>query len=180
MEFPLNTTGLLRADVWVNETGEHTLEQMKELKEKYPDRTRLEWNERGEIKHFYVLWKEVRRFESTEETRVYKLDRSADKIIFGDGIHKKIPKITDDAAFCIQAYYCNGTDGNVEKGSITDTYANILFIDQVYNPLPAYGGSPDGKQGKCHAERCGTAQFTPKADYTGRLYPGNPAVFGND
>lgn len=142
MEFPLNTTGLLRADVWVNETGEHTLEQMKELKEKYPDRTRLEWNERGEIKHFYVLWKEVRRFESTEETRVYKLDRSADKIIFGDGIHKKIPKITDDAAFCIQAYYCNGTDGNVEKGSITDTYANILFIDQVYNPLPAYGGSP--------------------------------------
>lgn len=142
MEFSIDCTDLLKINVWVNETGEHTAGKMKELQERYPQKVHTELNERGEIRSFYVLWEETERFESTENPRVYVLDRSRNKIIFGDGVHKKIPKMTEEIAFKVQAFHCSGADGNVDSGSIQDTYSNILFIDEVYNPLPAFGGSP--------------------------------------
>jgi hypothetical protein len=61
--------------------------------------------------------------------------------VFGDGIHKKIPKVVGDVAFKMVPCRCNGADGNVGKGKINDTKSNIMFVDRVENPYPSFGGS---------------------------------------
>ena len=141
MSFSIQCSGLLKLDVWVNETGEYSQKKMKELLRNHPDEVRAEYHYSGEISRFYVKWKETQRFEDSKETRVYRLDRRNHKIIFGDGIQKKIPKITGDAAFKVVAYRCRGELANVEKGAVYDLRTNILYVNHVFNPLPAYGGS---------------------------------------
>lgn len=141
MSFSIQCNGLLELDVWVNETGEYSQKKMKELLKNHPDEVSAEYHYSGEISRFYVKWKEIQSFEASKEARVYRLDRQTHKIIFGDGIQKRIPKITGDVAFKVVAYRCRGELANVEKEAVYDLRTNILYVDRVYNPLPAYGGS---------------------------------------
>lgn len=141
MEFFIDCHNLLKADVWVNETGEYSDSEMRAMKEKMPERIHTETDYQGEIINIYVRWNEVNDFDNTTDKRVYMLNRTENKIIFGNGIRNRIPKITDDVAFKVTAYRCGGREGNVLKGKINDTRSNILYVDNVYNPLSAYGGS---------------------------------------
>lgn len=142
MSFTIRADRILEADVWVNEKNELTKQDMQWLMQNNPENVRVNYNYLGEIEDFFVKWNEVNTFSTINDlSRCFILDRMQNKIIFGDGINVKIPRNTDGTAFIVQVRCCNGSEGNVEAGSISESSANLMFINNIYNPDPAYGGS---------------------------------------
>ena len=140
--FPLRAEGILDAEVWVNEKNEFSQETMERMAEEMPEQIRLERNYLGEISEFYVKWEETRQFYySGPEDRHYILDRMNGRILFGNGVQVKVPRNTDGAAFTVQLRCCNGEKGNVGAGTITESSSNWLFVQDIYNPQAAFGGS---------------------------------------
>lgn len=142
MSFLIKADRILEADVWVNEKNELTKQDMNLLMQSSPENVRVNYNFLGEIEDFFVKWNEVNTFSTIKDfSRCYILDRMQNKIIFGDGINVKIPRNTDGTAFVVQVKCCNGSEGNVLAGSINASSTNLMFVDNIYNPDPAYGGS---------------------------------------
>lgn len=142
MEFTLGTGNILDAEVWVNEKDRCSESEMRALLKESPGSIRAEYNFLGEIQEFYVLWRETQSF-SQEETgaRCYLLDRMNGRLIFGDGVHVSIPRVTGSIAFKVCLRCCNGSEGNVQANTITEFASNTGFYGTMYNPYPAYGGS---------------------------------------
>lgn len=142
MSFHIRAERILEIDLWVNEKNEHSKQEMLNMLSSDPDNVRVSLDYLGEIEEFYVKWKECNSFSMCKNnSRNYILDRMQSKIIFGDGIHVNIPRNTEGTAFIVQAKCCNGKSGNVPAGAIAESSSNILFINSIYNPEPAYGGS---------------------------------------
>lgn len=141
MVFDLGVPDILDVELWVNEINRHTEENMNRLYRENPDRVRIERDMIGNISSFYVKWKETEQFGNGRLEREYILDRLNQRILFGDGIHSEIPRVLNDAAFRMIIRCCNGQQGNVEAGSINESLENLMFIDTIYNPKCAFGGS---------------------------------------
>lgn len=141
MRFSLGTTGVLDADVWVNEIGRYSQEKMNSMAEASPQDVSIEKDSLGTITAFYVRWKETQRFETAEDKRVYQIDRLTNELIFGDGIHTWIPRVIDDVAVRFAVRCCNGAAGNVPAGAISDTQNYLMYIGSVTNPVKSFGGS---------------------------------------
>ncbi|MCR5054145.1 MAG: hypothetical protein K6A69_04815 [Lachnospiraceae bacterium] len=141
MRFALGTTNVLDADVWVNEFGKFSRDTMLSMKADRPDDIEIEYDMRGQITSFFVRWHETDRLETSEDPRVYLLDRLNNELIFGDGIHTYIPRVTDNTAIHFTVRCCNGSDGNVDALSIADPLGNLNYIGDIRNPIKAYGGS---------------------------------------
>ena len=140
--FPLRAEGILDAEVWVNEKNEFTQEDMERMAAEMPEQIRIERNYLGEISEFYVKWEETKQFYATKpEDRHYILDRMNGRILFGNGVRIKVPQNTDGVAFTVQLRCCNGSKGNVAAGAITESSSNWLFVQNIYNPKAAFGGS---------------------------------------
>ena len=140
--FSLRTEGILDAEVWVNERNHYTKEIMEQMAEEMPESVRIERNYLGEISDFFVKWEETKQFYNTKpEDRHYVLDRINGKVIFGNGIQVRVPDYTDGVAFTVQLRCCNGSKGNVAAGAITESSSNWLFVQDIYNPQAAFGGS---------------------------------------
>ncbi len=141
MYFMLGTDHILDVDVWVNERDRHTAKQMQHLLHVMPDQVRAEYDMRGEISAFYVKWEELERLDDGQHERGYVLDRMNNRLIFGDGLHIDVPRVTDDVAFKVRIRCCDGQLGNVGKGAINEARAQFMFLNTVSNPFKAYGGS---------------------------------------
>ena len=141
MTFSLGVPGILNLDVWVNESGRHSYAAMQELMREMPDDVRAETDVRGNLLSFYVRWKEVESLEDAEDKRSYSLDRINSILTFGDGIHTEYPRVTDDVAVRVRVYRCTGSRGNVAQGRIRSPLGNLLYINEVRNPIRAFGGS---------------------------------------
>ncbi len=103
LSFPISYEGILDAEVWVNEKNDFSEEDIEKMLEQMPDRVRVERNYLGEISEFYVKWDETDQFyNSTAEDRHYVLDRMNGRILFGDGVHVRVPKNTDGVAFTVK------------------------------------------------------------------------------
>ena len=142
LEFPLGADGILDAEVWVNEKNDLSEETMEKMKEEMPDRVRMQRNYLGEISEFYVKWEETDQFYySKSEDRHYILDRMNKRILFGNGIHVKVPRNLEGIAFTVKLRCCRGVKGNVPVGTIRESSSNWLFVQDIYNPEAAFGGS---------------------------------------
>jgi hypothetical protein len=148
MSFTLGASNILSAEVYVNEKGLSHPAKQKLLSEESGSKSsdslhlRTEYDGLGRITDFYVLWSEVENFDNSKAgDRHYVLDRMNNSILFGDGVNVRIPAVTDSTAFTVTARCCDGAKGNLPAGSINAAMGNILFIDKVYNPVAAYGGS---------------------------------------
>lgn len=142
MSFPIRADGILDADVWVNERDDWTGAQMREIERQMPDRVRITSNYLGDIEEFYVKWEERDNFShSMPDARHYVLDRMNNRIRFGDGLHVRIPQNTRSIAFLAQVRCCRGQEGNVPAMSINESTRNLMYVQDIYNPDPAYGGS---------------------------------------
>ena len=141
MYFSLGTDHILDIDLWVNERDRHSATEMKEMVRLMPDRVRAEYDMSGEVTAFYVKWEELERLDDGENVRGYVLDRMNNRLIFGDGIHTEVPRITDDVAFKVRVRCCDGQLGNVGKGEINEAHSQFMFLNTVSNPFKAYGGS---------------------------------------
>jgi hypothetical protein len=140
MAFPLPAENILQADVFVNESNlpRATMQSMIEMA---PGEVRVHYDRRGDISQFYVLWHEVENFDSsTPSDRHYVIDRLHNAIIFGDGVNVRIPAASPDPAFTVRIKRCDGATGNLPVGAISNMMDRLLYIGDVYNPLPASGG----------------------------------------
>lgn len=141
LSISLGVENILDVQLWVNELGQHSLFQMKKLEEEYPKSVRIEYDGRGEITAFFVKWEESAVLEYESNPRSYSLDRLYGILQFGDGIHTKIPRVLDDISFKIQIRSCQGQKGNVDLGTITQSMENLMFVNNITNPIKGYGGS---------------------------------------
>ncbi len=151
MHFFLGATNILDADVWVNERADLSGEEMRTLLKEHPEDVRAEYDLIGNISSLFVRWQETEQFDnlrdgkdetlSWKDLRCYRIDRLTGEILFGDGIHTKIPRVTDDVAFRVRLRTCAGEAGNVPVESISTLQEDFIFIDGVVNPIRAYGGS---------------------------------------
>jgi len=139
--FSLPYTGILSCDVWVNEFGSISESEMKRLEDTDPNSVRVMYDIQGLRTAFFVKWTEVERFESSDDRRVYVLDRLTSEIIFGDGIHTEIPRVINDIALTVLTRISSGEKGNLAPGKINSALGNLLFIGDIYNPVKGYGGN---------------------------------------
>ena len=140
--FPLSAEGILDAEVWVNEINEYTQETMERMATEMPEIIRMERNYLGEISQFFVKWQETKQFYATKpEDRHYILDRLNGRLLFGNGVQVRVPQNTEGVAFTVQLRCCNGSKGNVPEGAITESRSNWLYVQNIYNPKSAFGGS---------------------------------------
>lgn len=141
MTFRLNADNILDAQVWVNEIDQFTDSEMRARLVSDAANTRAEYSLSGEIQEFYTKWEEVDNFDrSCAMDRNYVIDRQNSTISFGDGVHVRIPRNTHGIAFKTIVRCCDGDQANVEAGAINSPMGNLLFVNQIYNPMPAYGG----------------------------------------
>ncbi len=141
IRFSLGATNVLDADVWVNEMGRYSRETMLRMMDEDPDNVKIEQDITGQITAFYVRWQETDRLETSENPRVYLLDRLRNELIFGDGIHTWIPRVLDNVALKFSVRCCNGAEANIPAFSITDPLGYLMYVGRIYNPVKAYGGS---------------------------------------
>lgn len=143
MSFDLYSQGILSAQVWVNEAGELSPGQMGKLSAQMPGRTETVYNSLGEIEEFYVEWTETENFDnSISGDRHYVIDRLNSRLVFGDGVHVRIPRNIRGTAFKVKLRLCDGDAGNIPAGNIKGFSRKLLFVDEVTNPAPAFGGCP--------------------------------------
>lgn len=142
LSFPLRMEGILDAEVWVNEKKEWSESDMEKMLKEMPEQVRVERNYLGEISEFYVKWEETDQFYNSQpQDRHYILDRMNSRILFGDGVRVRVPKNTEDVAFTVRLRCCRGIKGNVPAGAISESSHNWLFVQHIYNPEAAFGGS---------------------------------------
>ena len=141
MHFSLGSRNILDAEVWVNEKGFISKEEMEELLSDRPEDVRAEYNMLGHVSAFYVRWNEADSFLNIPDRRRYTLDRLTNEIIFSDSVKADIPRVTDDIAFKVRTRVSDGQKGNVGIETINETANPGLYIDRVTNPVRAYGGS---------------------------------------
>lgn len=140
MRFPLYAENILSVQVWVNEKEQLTKEEMAQLQASAE--TRIEYNFLGEVEDFYVLWHEVENFAfAAPMERCYCVDRGSNELIFGDGVFVKIPQNTTSIAFKTNVLCCDGEKANIKAGKIDRFRSTVVSVEQVVNPIDAYGGT---------------------------------------
>lgn len=142
MRFPLYAENILDAEVWVNEKEQYPEVRMNQLLAEDPENTQAEYNFLGQIEEFYRKWNETANFEDCKNgARSYRIDRMRNQIVFGDGVRTAIPTNTTGTAFKVRVRCCVGSRGNVEAEKITSFMGNMMFVEQIYNSVSAYGGN---------------------------------------
>lgn len=141
MDFALNAHNILSVEVWVNETELHSDQVRRALLRQYPAVTYAQYNLLGEMDQFYVRWREVDHFDQSQAgDRHYIVDRMNNRLHFGDGVHVQIPRTTDGVAFRVRIRCCDGERANLAPGQIRETSQNLMFVDEIKNPIRAFGG----------------------------------------
>lgn len=141
MTFSLNARNILSVDVWVNETQCFSTAQMKRIAADNPDGVRLSYDTAGDISECYIKWSETDNFDrSKPNDRHYVVDRMNGILYFGDGVHVRIPQNTKGTAFRTVIRCCDGTQANVGANQVTDSLDDIWFVEDIHNPVPAFGG----------------------------------------
>ena len=142
MSFQLAARNILSAEVFVSEFGQLSRQQMRQMLEQTPQDVRAEYDMLGEITSFFVRWTEVESFDGSQSgDRHYMLDRMRGTLMFGDGVHVRIPQAQPGVAVSVRAVSCDGSAGNVPAGAINRFFGNMLYVQSVYNPQATYAGS---------------------------------------
>lgn len=141
MRFSLGSDNVLDAQIWVNEMGANSKEEMERMISDYPDRIRAEYDFLGRISAFYVLWDETDSFEEATSRRCYRIDRLSGNVMFADGTYCDMPRVTNDVAFKAKVRSTDGEMGNLSEGEINGFVGDAPYIDTVYNPIRSHGGN---------------------------------------
>ena len=137
--FRCDRVPITEASVWVDESGDLSASEKRDLERRRPDDVRREPTTGDEA--FWVRWEEVTDFlDSGETSRHYRLDRTDGTITFGDGRAGAIPPVGDRN---VEAAYQTGggSEGNVAAGSVVDLRSSISLVDDVTNLEQSDGGT---------------------------------------
>jgi|GEM_PF-823222 hypothetical protein len=138
--FSMSKAPFVSEIIWVDELKSLSAAEMESIVISGRD-TVKETEDGGINTGFWVRWDPVSDFlESGTSDRHYLVDKAAGKISFGDGIKGTVPPSGSNN---IKADYKagGGAAGNVGRYEITSLKTSIAFVDSVYNPETADGGS---------------------------------------
>jgi hypothetical protein len=139
--FEFSKTPVLSAEVWVNEINALSeAERQQMLAASEPAVLEVK-DEKSAPVEFWVKWTAVEDLlSSPPEGRHYELDCTAGLITFGDGIHGRMPPVGRDN---VTANYRTGggAQGNVAALQVNTLKTAIAYVDKVFNPIAAGGGS---------------------------------------
>ncbi|MBP1932261.1 hypothetical protein J2Z37_002262 [Ammoniphilus resinae] len=142
--FVLSRTPVLTEEVWVDETGLISNDEVDDLKFAGTP-IEIVRDSEEEILRIWVRYQAVDHFlKSTPTDRHYVMDRAAGRLSFGNGkAGKKFMLLGEDT---VRVTYTTGGGkrGNVPADTITSLQDSIAFIDGVTNPFPAAGGCDPG------------------------------------
>ncbi len=129
---------ILEAEVWVDEQGRLSSEEIQRLKQQ--EMLEEEYEDDRPV-HTWVRWTGVEDFyDSDAEDRHYVLHPLSGQIEFGDGKRGRIPHPSSDDN--IRVFYTTGGGAftNVPVGAIDRMEQSIGFINRVKNVTPMLGG----------------------------------------
>ena len=131
---------VLEAQVWVDEVGGLTVSDMEALAQSMPHRVELERQDRI-ITHCWVRWerRDLLALAGPQE-RCYSLDPYEGRLLFGDGVHGRVPPRGEEN---LRVRYCygGGTRGNRPAGTVTQPVGSLPRISRVENLTPMSGGT---------------------------------------
>ncbi len=131
---------VLDAQVWIDEVGGLAVADAEALAEAMGGRVRLEWEDHVLV-HCWVQWERVAELAlAAPEERCYQLDPYAGRLIFGDGIHGRVPPEGEEN---IQVCYAfgGGSRGNRPAGDVVRLLGALPRISRVENLTPMSGGT---------------------------------------
>lgn len=96
----------------------------------------------------FELWEEVDDFAACgPDDRVFTLDATTGRLVFGNGRHGRIPPANrdrpNDNVVAREYRHGGGRRGNVGAGTITELQSTIVGIESVANRRPATGGTDE-------------------------------------
>jgi hypothetical protein len=141
---------------------------------------RLMRDRRKRVTEVWVRWYPRRRlYGSGPADRHYAIERSRGRVVFGDGLHGRVPPA--GAVLMIRSYQTGGgRAGNVAAGRISQQLGAIGGLEAVSNPLPSEGGA-DAESLEAVAQRgpqtlrCRGRCLAP-GDYETMAHEASPAV----
>jgi hypothetical protein len=136
----LSSNDIGYVEVWVDELGKiSTVDQENYMKKS--NICQVENNELGEIEKLWIKWTPVSSiFCADVNDRVYEVDYSRGKILFGNGKNGKIPPAQYSQSIRVNYSVCNGSKGNIGENEIDDFIGSIPEIIEISNPSPIMGG----------------------------------------
>ena len=139
--FSLLKKPVLTEEIWVNELN--TLSEQDKASIIKAEAYQIEETKdsQGNTAEFWVKWGAVEDLvASTKDGRHYTIDNVVGEIMFGDGIHGRIPPIGTNN---IRAGYQigGGSQGNIEAYEIKDLKSSLPFVEKAFNPLASSGGT---------------------------------------
>ncbi len=136
---------LLRApvqeeQVWVDETDNADPVKWLTEQQQNPDRLRRETLPTG-VERLWRRWEPIANLDHADpDDYYYQIDRQQGIVRFGDGRHGRIPSATGIGRVRVDYRLSEGEQGNVDEYSITQPRYARAFIQEVFNPVPAFGG----------------------------------------
>ncbi|WP_127582989.1 baseplate J/gp47 family protein [Paenibacillus koleovorans] len=140
-EFVMNHTPILSEEVWVDETGYVT---ENDIEDEWTRRHKVQVirDSEGHIQKCWVRYEPVKNLlMSGPYDRQYVIQRTTGRLVFGNGRHgKQLPHAGEDR---VMVHYKTGggLKGNMRAGEINSLQSSIAFIDSVTNIEASSGGS---------------------------------------
>lgn len=143
---------IVSTEVWVEESGLLTREEIDDLERRYPERVQVERENNGQVIKCYVLWEECEGFETLPEIRTgdakvrgrerryYVLDRENGEICFGDGKHAALPGNMTGASWKLRTLSCDGERGNIKAETRIEPEGEVRYLRRVHHPVCGFGG----------------------------------------
>lgn len=149
----LSGTDILEAEVWIDER-ENILADDRYQWEEIEDNVEIEREEDGMITHYWVKWKQISNIKmASSEDRVYMLEKTKGKLLFGDGICGKLPCSKQNTTIRVNYSVSMGEQGNFEIGEINEFSDSIPFVSRVYN-VECVSGGCDSETIEAATNRC--------------------------
>ncbi|MCT4593117.1 MAG: baseplate J/gp47 family protein [Anaeromicrobium sp.] len=131
----LSETPIIDMELWVNEVDSLSQKEISEILERKDISTKITYDYLGTLKELWVKWKPVKHFyHACPDDRVYTIDRLTGNLLFGDGVHGKIPRMDLNKSIYANYKVGGGIIGNMKENTITQLEEPIAFIDRVFNP----------------------------------------------
>lgn len=131
---------VLSSELWVDESGSISAEELSEMQAETPDRIKVE-RDGTALQSAWVKWERISSLSfAGGSERVYALDPLTGEISFGDGARGMVPP-RGDMNIKVNYIYGGGTLGNLGAGEVNALLGSIPKITDVYNIMPMGGGT---------------------------------------
>lgn len=139
--FSLQDENVYEAEVYVDEQGYLTQEEIAKLSQEREIQIEEGRDYADEGAGVWVRWEQVHDFAQSQSLdRHFVLNEAEGSIGFGDGVHGRVPYVSQHENILVRYRCGGGAYTNLEKGRVDRLGTHIGYISQVTNPGAMAGG----------------------------------------